>query len=117
MTNYIPLWTIVENLPDYCLLPGKGRIVFDFIKQGVTEEEANKVGMSWENAIAIEPHWSMAHIAVTMGLFPSANAARKNNWGQPIEIGYSERGGIGKRNLFYFIWNPPDDNLLEIENV
>lgn len=107
--THIPLWLKVQHLPETAF-KGSSRIVFDFIKQGVSEEEANEVGMTWENAIAIEPHWSMAHIAVAMGIFPSANSARKNNWNQPIETGFSERGGISKRNLCYFIWNPADLN-------
>ncbi len=103
--TYIPLWATIQNLPDTAF-SGAGRVVFDFIKEGVTEEEANKVGMSWDTAISIESHWSMAHIAVEMGIFPSAGQARKNGWNQPIEIGYSERGKISKKNLCYFIWNP-----------
>lgn len=107
--TYLPLWLRVNDLPETALSgSGYSRVVFDFIKSGVTEEDANSIGMSWKYAIVIEPHWTMAHIAFAMGLFPSVGQARKNNWNQPIEVGYSERGGIGKRNLCYFIWNPPD---------
>ena len=97
---HIPLWLRVQHLPEECFT-GENRWVFDFIKQGVSEEDANFMGMSWENAIAIEPHWTMAHIAVAMGIFPSVGQARKNGWSSPIETGYSERGGIGKRNLCF----------------
>ena len=108
MTNYTPLWMQIENFPETAFV-GSSRVNFDFIKQDVTEEEANEVGMSWETAIAIEPHWSMANIAVAMGIFPSVGQAKKNGWNSSIEPGYSERGGIGKRNLCYFIWNPSDE--------
>ena len=102
--TYTPLWHKVKDFPS-------GHI-FNFIKQGVTEEEANDVGMTWEDAIAIEPHWTMAHIAVAMGLFPSVGQAKKNNWNEPIEVGYSEKGPISKKKLLcYFIWNPPDEFL------
>lgn len=107
--TYIPLWLKIKDLPEYAF-EGPSRVIFDFIAEGVSEEEANEVGMTWENAIAIEPHWSMAHIAMTMGIFPSASAARKNGWNQPIETGYSERGSIGKRNLCYFIYNLQKQN-------
>lgn len=111
MNNYIPLWIRAEqmanNFPE-CYLPGPQRKIFDFIKQDLTEEEVNSVGMSWKNAIAIEPHWSMAHIAVSMGLFPSVNLARKNGWNRPIEMGYGEYC-IRKKLIFYFIWNPPGE--------
>ena len=50
-------------------------IDFNEAKRQLAEEEANDVGMTWEDAIAIEPHWTMAHIAVAMGLFPSEPAA------------------------------------------
>lgn len=106
--THIPLWLKIQNLPETAF-KGKSRIIFEFIKDGVTEENANSVGMSWVNAIAIEPHWTMANIAKEMGLFPSVSQAKKNNWDFPIEIGFSERGGIGKKNLCFFIWNPPDE--------
>ena len=102
--TYIPLWHKVKDFPS--------THIFNFIKQGVTEEEANDVGMTWEDAIAIEPHWTMAHIAVAMGLFPSVGQAKKNGYDQPIEVGYSEKGPINKKKLLcYFIWNPPDEFL------
>ena len=107
--TYTPLWAKIQNLPK-STFEGSSRVIFDFIAEGVTEEEANEFGMTWENAIAIEPHWSMAHIAMSMGIFSSASAARKNGWNQPIETGYSERGGISKKNLCYFILNLQKEN-------
>lgn len=108
-TPKLPLWLQVQQLPKEAFVKPH-KIVFDFIKDGITEEEANVVGMSWNTAIAIQPHWIMAHIAVEMGIFESVSQARKNGWNKPIETGYSERGGLGKRkNLCYFIWNPVDE--------
>lgn len=105
MKPYIPLWHTIQHLPPEASI-GSNRIVFDFIKVGVSEEEANSVGMTWQNAIAIEEHWTMAHIAVQMGIFPSVGQAIKNGWNSPIETGYSEKGQIGKNNKCFFIWNP-----------
>lgn len=108
-TPKLPLWLQVKELPQEAFTDPH-KVVFDFIKEGVTEQEANEVGMSWTTAIAIQPHWIMAHIAVEMGIFESVSQARKNGWNKPIEAGYSERGGLGKRkNLCYFIWNPNNE--------
>lgn len=104
--THIPLWQKVKDFPEECF-SGPNRIIFDFIKEGVTEEEANEVGMSWETAIAIKEHWTMANIASEMGLFPSVSQARKNGWNNPIEVGFSERGSLGKhKTKCFFIWNP-----------
>ena len=89
--TYIPLWHKVKDFPS--------THIFNFIKQGVTEEEANDVGMTWEDAIAIEPHWTMAHIAVAMGLFPSVGQAKKNNWNEVVVLKGGEVLQIGKRKL------------------
>jgi hypothetical protein len=111
MTNLIPLWLKVKDFPEEFFL-GQTRKIFDFIREGVSEQSANSVGMSWENAIAIGPNWTMAHIAKEIGLFPSVNQARKNGWSRDIETGFSERGGLGKQKLIcFFIWNP--DPLVE----
>jgi hypothetical protein len=121
--THIPLWFIVKDMPESAFVrPNK--LIFDFILQGVTEEESNEVGMTWDNAIEIQPHWTMAHIAVAMGHFPSVGQAKKNGWNQPIEFGYSERGGVGKKNLCFFIFNPrpqfhysKEENKLDDEQI
>jgi len=106
----LPLWAIVEGLPETAF-QGKNRIVFDFILQGVSEEEANFFGMTWENSIAIEPHWTMAHIIKEVGLFPSVGQAKKNGWDKPIEHGFSEFGPLGKKKFCIFILNPIGSEL------
>ena len=53
--THIPLWFIVKDMPESAFV-GPNKLIFDFILQGVTEEEANEVGMTWDNAIEIQPH-------------------------------------------------------------
>lgn len=102
---HVPLWAKIKDFPEE-FFKGPKRKVFDFIRQGVSEEDANSVGLSWKDAIEIQPGWSMAHIAKEIGLFPSVGQARKNGWNSPIEKGFSERGGLGKQKLIcFFIWN------------
>lgn len=103
--TYIPLWHRIKGLP-LAAFTGPGKVVYSFIKQGITEAEAQRVGLSWDEAVAIGPHWTMANIAKEMGLFPSVGQAKKNGWGGHIPSGYSERGSIGKKRLCLFIWNP-----------
>jgi hypothetical protein len=104
--GYTPLWLQVQNWP-LDLLRGPNRKVFEFIREGVSEESANSVGMSWENSTPFPAHWTMAHIAKETGLFQSVSQARKNGWNRDIEVGYSEQGGLGKQKILcFFIWNP-----------
>lgn len=97
----LPLWLIAKDHPDN---------TWSFIKQGVTEDDANSIGMSWSesNTFVIESHWNMAHIAHKMGIFPSVSQAKKNGWDIPIEEGFSEFSWGKKRVVFCFIWNPMD---------
>lgn len=57
--------------------------------------------------IVVEPHWTMAHIMVAAGIFPSAGQARRNGWNIPIAVGYSEFTAT-KRKVRIFIWNPTE---------
>ena len=107
--THLPLWAIVGGLPETAF-QGDSQIVFDFIRQGVSEEEATQFGMTWENSIAIEPHWTMAHIIKEVGHLPSVGQAKKNGWDKPIEPGYTELGPLGKKKFCIFILNPALDD-------
>jgi hypothetical protein len=112
--THLPLWLRIKDFPPEAF-SGPTQKVFDFIKEGVSEESANYVDMSWQNAIAIQPGWTMAHIAKEIGLFPSVSQAKKNGWDKAIEEGYSEKGGMGKQKLIcFFIWNPPEECTLAL---
>ncbi len=95
-----PLWPQAKNHQEK---------TFSFIKQGITENEANEVGLSFNesNTFVIESHWCMAHIVHAIGIFPSVGQARKNGWDFPIDRGYTEFAHT-KKCIFCFIWNPPD---------
>ena len=67
------------------------------------------------DSIEIQPHWSMAHIAVEMGLLPSIGQARKNGWDGPIPVGFTERKGLGKMRKSLFIHNPCDEFIKDPE--
>lgn len=84
---------------------------FNFVKPGVF----NLPETDWwdfdpnEGFIELQPHWTMAHIAVEMELFPSLGQARRNGWDGPIPHGYTERRRIGKMKKALFIHNPSDE--------
>ena len=83
---------------------------FNFVKPGVFDlPEVDWWGFEPDNHIEIQPHWTLAHIAVEMGLFPSVGQARKNGWNNPIPEGYTERRNIGKMKKCMFIHNPSDE--------
>ena len=83
---------------------------FNFVKKGVFDlPETDWWGFDPEDHIEIQPHWTMAHIAVEMELFPSVSIARKNGWSGEIPYGYTEKKGIGKMKKSMYIHNPPDE--------
>jgi len=83
---------------------------FNFVKPGVFNlPETDWWGFDPDDHIEIQPHWTMAHIAVEMELFPSVGQARKNGWDGPIPHGFTERKGIGKMKKCMFIHNPSDE--------
>ena len=85
------------------------KLEFNFVKPGVFDlPPTDWWGFEKEDSIEIQPHWTMAHIAVEMGLFPSVSIARKNGWDEPIPHGYTERIKIGKMKKCLFIHNPSD---------
>jgi hypothetical protein len=89
---------------------------FNFVKKGVFDlPETDWWGFDPEDSIEIQPHWKMEHIAVEMGLFPSAGQARKNGWSGEIPQGYTERKRIGKMKLSMFIHNPSDEFISDSE--
>jgi len=83
---------------------------FNFVKRGVFNlPETDWWDFDPNDHIEIQEHWTMAHLAVEMELFPSVGQARKNGWNEPIPSGYTERKGIGKMKKSMFIHNPSDE--------
>jgi len=68
-------------------------------------------GFDPNDHIEIQPHWTLAHLAVEMELFPSVSIAKKNGWDGPIPEGYTEKTKIGKMKKSMFIHNPPAEFL------
>jgi len=86
------------------------KLVFNFVKPGVFDlPEIDWWGFEREDSIEIQPHWTMAHLAVEMDLFPSVGQARKNGWDGSIPEGCTEKTKIGKMNKSMFIHNPSDE--------
>lgn len=53
-----------------------------------------------EKFIRFEDHWTMAHVAVEVGLFQSLTQARKNGFNKPIPSGFSQHVmGKGKTQV------------------
>ena len=65
--------------------------------------------------IEIQPHWTLAHLAVEMELFPSIGQARKNGWDGQIPKGFTEKKAIGKMKKSMFIHNPSDEFINDPE--
>jgi len=85
----------------------KMKFEFQFVKKGVFDlPETDWWGFDPEDHIEIQEHWTMAHLAVEMGLFPSVGQARKNNWDGPIPHGYTEKKNLGKMKKSMYIHNP-----------
>ncbi len=83
---------------------------FNFVKPGVFNlPETDWWGFVPNDHIEIQPHWTLAHLAVEMELFTSFSVARKNGWNGSIPTGYTERKRIGKMKKALFIYNPPDE--------
>jgi len=83
---------------------------YSFVKKGVFNlPEIDHWGFTPEDSIEIQPHWTMAHIAVEMELFPSIGQAKKNGWDKPIPQGFTEQRRIGKMKKSMFIHNPSDN--------
>ena len=82
---------------------------YQFVKKGVFDlPETDWWDFDPEDHIEIQPHWTMAHIAVEMELFSSVSIARKNGWSGEIPHGYTEKRGIGKMKKSLYIHNPSD---------
>lgn len=87
---------------------------YNFVKQGVFNlPETDWWGFTPEDSIEIQPHWTMAHIAVEMELFPSLGQAKKNGWACEIPHGYTEKRRIGKWKKSLFIHNPSDEFIAD----
>lgn len=86
------------------------KLEFQFVKKGVFNlPESDWWGFDPDDSIEIQPCWTMAHIAVEMGLFPSVGQARKNGWDGPIPHGLTEQRRIGKMKKCMHIHNPSDE--------
>ena len=86
------------------------KLEFNFVKPGVFDlPEIDWWGFEREDSIEIQSHWTMAHLAVEMDLFPSVGQARKNGWDGTIPEGCTEKTKIGKMNKSMFIHNPSDE--------
>lgn len=82
---------------------------YSFVKKGVFDlPETDWWDFCPQDSIEIQPHWTMAHIAVEAKLFPSVSVAKKNGWSGPIPHGYTEKKRIGKMKKSIFIHNPSD---------
>lgn len=93
------------------------KLEYNFVKPGVFSlPPGDWWGFDPEDSIEIQPHWTMAHIAVEMGLFPSAGQARKNGWNGEIPSGYTERKGLGKMKKNLYIHNPSDAFISDPEH-
>jgi hypothetical protein len=89
---------------------------FNFVKPGVFDlPETDWWGFEPETSIEIQEHWTMAHLAVEMELFPSVGQARKNGWDGPIPQGFTEKKRIGKMKKSLFIHNPSDEFINDPE--
>lgn len=85
------------------------KLEYNFVKPGVFSlPESDWWDFEPETSIEIQSHWTMAHLAVEMGLFSSVNQAKKNGWSGPIPHGYTEKKGLGKMNKCLYIHNPSD---------
>jgi hypothetical protein len=86
------------------------KLAFNFVKPGLFNlPESDWLGFEPDDSIEIQPHWTMANIAVEMGLFPSVGQARKNNWNGPIPEGFTEKNKLGKMKKSLSIHNPSDN--------
>jgi hypothetical protein len=86
------------------------KLVFNFVTPGVFNlPETDWWGFDPEDSIEIQPHWTMAHIAVEMGLFSSVGQARKNGWDGAIPEGFTEKKRLGKMKKSLFIHSPAAD--------
>ena len=82
------------------------KLEFNFVRPGVFDlQEIFQWGFENEDSIEIQSHWTMANLAVEMGLFPSLSAARKNGWNNPIPEGFTEKRNLGKMKKALFIHN------------
>ena len=85
------------------------KLEFNFVKKGVFDlPETDWWDFEPEDSIEIQPHWTMANIAVEMGLFPSVGQARKNGWDKPIPHGLTSLHRLGKMKKSLHIHNPSD---------
>jgi hypothetical protein len=92
------------------------QFIFNFVRKGVFDlPETDWWGFDPNDHIEIQPHWTLAHLAVEMELFPSVGQARKNGWDGPIPEGFTEKTKIGKMKKSMFIHNPPVE-FFEINN-
>lgn len=89
---------------------------YSFVKKGVFNlPEIDWWGFDPDNHIEIQPHWTMAHLAVEMELFPSVGQAKKNGWDGAIPQGFTEKRNMGKMKKCMFIHNPCDEFLNDPE--
>jgi hypothetical protein len=92
------------------------QLLFNFVKPGLFSlPESDWWGFEPEDSIEIQPHWTMANIAVEMGLFPSVGQAKKNGWDKPIPEGFTEKNKLGKMKKSLFIHNPCDEFINDPE--
>lgn len=86
------------------------KLEFNFIKPGLFNlPESDWWDFEPDDSIEIQPHWTMANIAVEMGLFPSVGQAKKNGWDEQIPEGFTERKKLGKMKKSLHIHNPSDN--------
>jgi hypothetical protein len=86
------------------------QLLFNFVKPGLFSlPESDWWGFEPDDYIEIQHHWTMANIAVEMGLFPSVGQAKKNGWDKPIPEGFTEKNKLGKMKKSLFIHNPCDE--------
>jgi hypothetical protein len=92
------------------------KLTFNFVKPGVFNlPETDWWGFEPADFIEILPHWTMANIAVEMGLFPSVGQAKKNGWDNPIPEGFTTKNKLGKMRKSLNIHNPCDEFINDPE--
>jgi hypothetical protein len=85
---------------------------FNFVRPGLFDlPEIDRWGFdpADPNVVEMGEQWTLADIAVAVGLFPSKNVARKNGWKGDIPIGFTTLKKLGKLNKVAHIHNAPNN--------
>lgn len=81
---------------------------FNFIRPGLFDLPTTDwwgFGPSDPNLTIMGDEWTLADIAVSIGIFPSKSIARKNGWNGEIPVGFTTLKKLGKLNKVAHIHN------------